>query len=162
MEGTPPPRDTSRGPSPSSAAVAGHSFIHSPAISTPSPDCPPPEGWRFPSGPRKGQPLSSKRVCSGARLPGRQRGAVPGRLGRTHPSGPSPSDRLGPVSQPRDLFHSNPRRKESSCSWARGREAGQAGGDISGGTKNCGLCPMKSWGPAGRIICGRQSQWMKL
>ena len=98
MEGT-PPRDTSRGPSsPSSAAVAGHSFIHSPAISTPSRDCPPPKGWRFPSGPRKSQPLSSKRVCncSGARLPGRQRGAVPGRLGRTHPSGPSPSGRLGP------------------------------------------------------------------
>ena len=54
--------------------------------------------------------------CSGALLPRRQRGAVPARLGRTPTSCPSTSGGLGPGSQPRDLFHSHSRKKESSCS----------------------------------------------
>lgn len=98
-----------------------HSFVHS---SIPWPYRPPvpypqPTGWSFPSGPRKFQTLSSpNRVCncSGALLPRRQRGAVPARLGRTPTSCPSTSGGLGPGFQPRDLFHSHSRKKESSCS----------------------------------------------
>lgn len=34
-------------------------------------------------------------------------------------------------------------------------------GGVSGGIKNCGLCPLISWALAGRIIWGRRSQWLK-
>lgn len=55
IRGTPPMVHT-----PPLANIGVHSFIysvihaciHSPAISTPSSDCPPHKGWRFPAGPR--------------------------------------------------------------------------------------------------------------
>lgn len=131
-----------------------HAFIHSLAISTPSLDCPHTKagasllapGWR-----EGCQPVSPPiGVCSsGPQRPRRQRGAVPARIGRTRASVPSRSGGLGPVCQLRDLIQSRPGRKESSCSWGRGKEAGQAGGGVSGDIKNCGLCPLRSWSPGG-------------
>lgn len=136
-----------------------HVFIHSFfSHIAPSPDCPPAhKGWRFLTDPREWgwgrctvSASPSRRVCncSGPRRPQGQSGAVPARLGRTRSSGPSRLGGLGPVSQPQDLMiQSRPGRIESSCSWGRGKEAGQEGGGVSGGIKNCGLCPFRSWGP---------------
>lgn len=123
-----------------------HLFIPQPNR-LPHPDCPSPKVWRFPAGPRRGQPLSPPSLvcnCSGPQRPRRQRGAVPARLSRTRAPGLSRSGALGPVFQPGDLTQSRFGRKESSCTRARGKEAGQAGGGVSGDSKNCGLCSLRS------------------
>lgn len=144
-----------------------HSFIHSSATSTPSLDRPPhtkagasllTPGGVGESGVRC-QPL---RVCncSGPRRPQRQ-WSCPGTTW-PHPFiRPVPVGRAGAGLSASRSDPKSPWEDRKFLQLGKG-QGGKAGGRWRvSGINNCGLCPLRSWGPGSGIIWGRQSQWMR-